>query len=102
MDAFNGVPATGITPAIGEKTLRPSRMTLVALYMTESSWMVEVGRWPGRSDCLFTVTGARLIETGMIVSAVDRPAAMECFGVRSPLNRSRRRMGMNLLRIPIL
>ena len=42
MDPFNGVPATGIAPAIGERTLRPSRMTSVALCRTEPSWMVKV------------------------------------------------------------
>ena len=40
MDAFNGVPATGIPPAIGEIMLRPSRMKLLVLCTTQSSWRV--------------------------------------------------------------
>jgi hypothetical protein len=42
------------------------------------------------SDCLFTVTGARLVEAG----TVERPVAMEYLGVPSPLDRSRMRTGM--------
>ena len=98
MDAFSGVPATGIAPTIGERTLRPSRMTLLALCIAEPSWRVKVSRWPGRSDYLFTVTGVRHIEAG----TVETTAALECFGVRSLLNRFRMRMGMTLPRIPIM
>jgi len=102
MDAFNGVPATGIPPAIGERMLRPSRIILLALCITELSWRVKVSRWPGRSDCLFTVTGARLVEADTFVSIVERPAAMEYFGAQLSLDRFRMRTGMTLPRIPIM
>jgi len=74
MDAFNGVPATGIAPAIGERKVRPCRTTLLGRCLTP--WRVKVNRWLGRSDCLFTVTGSRVVEAGTNVGRVERPVAV--------------------------
>lgn len=93
IEAFNGVPATGIPPAIGERTLRLSRMTLLDFCIKESSWRVEVSRRiMVRDVCLFTVTGVRLVEAG----TVELPV------VQLLLDRFRMRGSVTLPRIPIM
>jgi hypothetical protein len=73
MDAFNGVPATGNAPAIGERTLRPSRAALLARVKKRSFWGVEVEGGSGQFDCRFIGTMTPAAEG----SVREMPAAME-------------------------